>query len=70
MQKDKVWERPWNGNEAAHFFGVHPDTIKEYRKYWYEGVHYFRLPGYKGEYRYNPELLKDWLDALPTHFFL
>lgn len=53
-------DRPWTKLEAAQWLGIHPDTLKDYRKQWTEGIHYFRLLG--GECRYNPEMVKDWLE--------
>ena len=55
-------DRPWTKAEAAQWLSVHPGTLADYLQDWQEGIHYYRLPGKTGAYRYNPELIKDWLE--------
>jgi predicted site-specific integrase-resolvase len=51
---------------AAELIDISMDTLNRYRADtrvgWIQGVHWFQLPG--GEYRYNRELLEDWLANL------
>lgn len=59
----KVSDRPWTMADVCEYFDVCPNTVKLWRRQeWQQEIHYWRLPGAKGEYRYNPELLKDWLE--------
>lgn len=55
-----------NRANAAALLDVSVDTLDRYRLDpaigWIQGVHWFKLPG--GEYRYNKEMLEDWLANL------
>jgi transposase-like protein len=60
--REAMSDRPWSLEETAFYFGVCEKTVRTWRAEWQEGIHYWRLPGNRGEYRYNPDLLKDWLE--------
>jgi hypothetical protein len=55
-----------NPKRAAELLDISVDTLDRYRADvkigWIQGVHWFQLP--KGGYRYNRELLEDWLANL------
>lgn len=68
MKTDDVREKRFalNSRRAAELLDISTDTLDRYRQSkdvgWIQGIHWFQLPG--GEYRYNRELLEDWLANL------
>lgn len=52
-----------NSKNAALLLDMSMDTLERYRSNseigWIQGIHWYQLPG--GEYRYNRDLLIDWL---------
>lgn len=55
-----------NSDRAAALLDISTDTLDRYRNDpetgWIQGVHWFYLP--RGGYRYNKELLEDWVANL------
>nr|WP_290226367.1 hypothetical protein [Trichocoleus desertorum] len=55
-----------NPQRAAALLDISTDTLDRYRIDsqigWIQGVHWFQLP--RGGYRYNKEMLEDWLANL------
>ena len=46
---------------AAAILSINPESVRSYRENWIRGIHFVQLNGDRGDYRYNKELIKDWL---------
>jgi hypothetical protein len=53
-----VIDRFLSKRDMAKLLGIHPETLKIYRKSMVEGIHFFRLNSRL--IRYNPNLVMHW----------